>query len=193
MDYNSLKESIFQLLGESLPEHLSYHGLHHTRDVLAALEIYLVEEKIDKERDQILPKTGAVLHDCGFSIADQNHEENRVKIARATLGDFGYTHEEIEIVADMILATKVPQRPQSHLEEILCDCDLDYLGKEDFESISMSLFAEWKAYQMVKHPEEFEIKQIRFMESHSYFTEFARKNRDPKKQKTLQLLKEKIK
>ena len=193
MDYNSLKESIFQLLGESLPEHLSYHGLHHTRDVLSALEIYLVEENITDEREQTLLRTGAVLHDCGFTIAYQNHEENGVKIARATLGDFGYKHDEIEIVASMILATKVPQRPLSHLEEILCDCDLDYLGREDFDKISQSLYSEWKSYQMVTHPEEFEIKQIRFMENHSYFTKFARNTRAPRKEKTLKLLKERIK
>jgi len=193
MDYASLKESIFQLLGESLPENLSYHGLHHTRDVLAALDIYLVEENITNERDQTLLKTGALLHDCGFTIAYQNHEENGVKIARATLGDFGYANEEIEIISNMILATKVPQLPKTHLEQILCDCDLDYLGREDFERISQSLYAEWKSYQMVQHPEEFEIKQIRFMENHSYFTEFARKNRAPIKEKTLALLKEHVK
>ncbi len=193
MDYINLKESIFQLLGETLPEHLSYHGLHHTRDVLAALEIYLVEENITNERDQTLLRTGAVLHDCGFTIAYQNHEENGVKIARATLGDFGYTHDEIEIVANMILATKVPQQPKTHLEQILCDCDLDYLGRQDFSSISQSLYAEWKSYQMVSHPEEFEIKQIRFMESHSYFTEFARNKRAPQKLATLEMLKERIK
>ena len=35
-------------------------------------------------------------------------------------------------------ATKIPQTPLTKLEEIICDADLDYLGREDFFEISRS-------------------------------------------------------
>ena len=52
------------------------------------------------------------------------------------------------------MATKVPQSPKNHLEEILCDCDLDYLGRDDFEKISNNLFSEWKEHGLVTNVEE---------------------------------------
>lgn len=193
MDYNKLRASIFQLLEESLPEQLSYHGLHHTKDVLQTLEIYIQKEGVTEEYDRILLRTGAILHDVGFTIDYQNHEENGVKIAKKLLPDFGYSNAEIDIVSNLILATKVPQIPHTLLEEILCDCDLDYLGRNDFDSISNSLYSEWKAYNLVDKESEFDYKQIRFLENHTYFTKFAQLNRAPLKAEILQKIKNKFK
>ena len=33
----------------------------------------------------------------------------------------------------------MPQTPKNHLEEIMCDSDLDYLGRQDFYPIAETL------------------------------------------------------
>ena len=48
----------------------------------------------------------------------------------------GTTHLGYDLFSQLILATKVPQKPKNKLEKIICDADLDYLGREDFDNIS---------------------------------------------------------
>jgi len=42
----------------------------------------------------------------------------------------------------MIMATKIPQSPKNLLEQIICDADLDYLGRERYEENSLLLLQE---------------------------------------------------
>lgn len=92
----------------------------------------------------------------------------------------------------MIMATKVPQQPQNHLEEILCDADLDYLGREDFFTIGNKLFAELSVYGILSTEDEWNELQARFLEAHHYFTKTAIKLRKKKKDKHLKLVKSKL-
>lgn len=189
MDYEALKEHVLTWLGKKLPKDLTYHGLHHTEDVLAAVEVYIEAEGIADQRQQVLLRTGAVLHDSGFAYGYQDHELKGVEIAQELLPKHGYSAADIETVTGLIMATKVPQSPKNHIEEILCDCDLDYLGRNDFEAISQSLFKEWKEHGLVENLVQFDQKQIRFLEMHHYFTHFAQTARAPQKAKVLEGLK----
>ena len=45
---------------------------------------------------------------------------------------YGYSENHIKIVKGLINATRVSQNPKNHLEKILCDADLDYLGRSDY-------------------------------------------------------------
>lgn len=60
--------------------------------------------------------------------------------ARQYLPHFGYTGDEIEQVCDIIMATQMPQNPHNHLGQIICDADLDYLGRNDFLSLVKGYF-----------------------------------------------------
>ena len=37
------------------------------------------------------------------------------------------------------MATKIPQKPQNHYEEVLSDADLDYLGRDDFLRLAIHI------------------------------------------------------
>jgi hypothetical protein len=84
------------------------------------------------------------------------------------------------------MATKIPQTPQTPLEKILCDADLDYLGRDDFYSIGSKLFEEMKTRGFVESEREWNLIQKTFLESHRYHTGFSRSNREAKKQQHLQ-------
>jgi hypothetical protein len=91
------------------------------------------------------------------------------------------------------MATQVPQNPKNHLEEIICDVDLDYLGRPDFYIISDQLFKELLACDKIESRSEWNKIQIKFLEGHKFYTDFARKNRQPQKEKRIQELKASIK
>jgi hypothetical protein len=83
------------------------------------------------------------------------------------------------------MATRIPQAPRNKLARVLCDADLDYLGRGDFERIGNTLFAEMKTYGVLKNEREWNELQVRFLERHSYFTGTNKEQREPVKQEHL--------
>jgi HD superfamily phosphodiesterase len=182
MNFPAAQKFILKKMEEELPGHLFYHGLHHTRDVFSAAVLIAKEEGITSATELSLIKTASLYHDSGFTIDYQNHEESGCDLARKTLPEFGFTPDEIEIVCGMIMATKIPQSPKNKLEEILCDADLDYLGRDDFYEIGDTLFSELKFYNKVKDEQQWNKIQVSFLNSHQYYTNFGKTYREEQKQ-----------
>jgi uncharacterized protein len=182
MDHNSATDFIVTLLRTNLPPNLFYHGVHHTMDVCEVVEDLGIAEKVDKE-SLVLLKTAAAFHDCGFIKQYFNNETFAATCVETHLPDFGYNSGQIQTIAGLILATQIPQRPSNHLQEIMCDADLDYLGRDDFFEISETLKKEWLAYEVVSSEREFNLKQIKFFQQHMYFTRTSNKRRGKQKEK----------
>jgi uncharacterized protein len=185
MDFKAAKNFILRKLQAELPSGLHYHGIHHTLDVLKAVGEIAQLEQI-RSKNLTLLKTAALFHDSGFIKTYQNHEEAGCKITREYLPDFGYSKQEIDIICGMIMATRVPQKPKNHLEEILCDADLLYLGQNDFFQIGNTLFDEFKERGILSDEEEWNRLQVRFLENHSYFTKSAKMLSAKRKRQHLQ-------
>jgi len=74
----------------------------------------------------------AWFHDTGYTTTANGHEERSAGIAERFLKAEGCSNRTIEHVKACILATRMPQRPQSILQRVLCDADLSSLGKKSF-------------------------------------------------------------
>jgi len=190
MQYEDLKNTILERLEKELSTDLHYHSVSHTRDVINACAASADREGLLDEY-KVLLMSAAVLHDSGFLNTTKNHEEEGVRIAKKILPSFGYSVDQIESVSNMIMATKIPQSPKNQLEQIICDADLDYLGREDFYAIGNSLFMELKAHSVLKTEEEWDALQIKFLSSHAFQTDWSVRVREPVKQKYLEELKQK--
>lgn len=184
MDFKKAKKYVLDRLSNELSSDLYYHHLEHTLDVCYVIEV-LAKEEGASEEDLMLLKTAGLYHDLGFVERYEDNEPIAATIAGDLLPTFGYTKAQVETIQDLILATRVPQKPKTHLEKIICDADLDYLGRNDFHEISKSLMKEWLAYGLVKSEEEFNKRQISFFKAHSYFTETAQRKREELKMKHL--------
>ena len=180
MIFEKAKEFILEKLERELPKHLKYHNTKHILDVYKASIKYAELENVSDE-DTILLKTASLFHDSGFIIQAENHEAISCIIAEEILPNFNYNSVQIQKIKGMIMATKIPQTPTNHLEEILADSDLDYLGRDDFEKISERLFQELK----LPSRNDWNKIQISFFEKHSYFTNSAKLLRNKKKQENL--------
>ena len=188
MNVLAAEDFIIGELRKKLSENLFYHGLHHTLDVTRAAMELAEQERITDARSLILLKTAALYHDSGFLNTYQNHEEEGCRIAKAALPGFGYSGQEIEIICGIIMTTKIPQSAQTNLEKIICDADLDYLGRDDFEPIAETLFRELKERNLISDLKAWNEVQINFFKSHEYWTNSAKKNRNDLKQKHLNYL-----
>jgi hypothetical protein len=80
------------------------------------------------------------------------------------------------------MSTKLPPNPKYRLEEIMCDADLDYLGRSDMIPVSNTLYMELKDRNKIKSINEWNRMQIKFISGHQYFTETARNLREVNKQ-----------
>lgn len=187
MDYQEAIKHILNRLDNELPQHLSYHGQHHTLDVLETVERIGQYEGVS-EHDLSLLYVAAAFHDSGFIYDHKNHEETGCEIVRETLPSFGFEEEAIAQVCQMILATKVPQKPTGELSDILCDADLDYLGRDDFKLIGKTLFEELRTLQIVEQEETWNRIQVGFLREHHYHTSYGKTYRQPKKEEHLKEL-----
>ncbi|MEI7895687.1 MAG: HD domain-containing protein [bacterium] len=192
MDFKSASEYIIHRLRLELNPGLSYHCAEHTFDVLEATRRLTVLENIDPH-GQLLLETAALYHDAGMIVQYKDHESASASLARQSLPGFGYSAAEIDEIAELILVTKLPQRPYSLLEQIICDADLDYLGRDDFYINSFKLRLEWQVNGVLTTTlSEWLDVQVNFLTNHQYFTKSAILLRNQNKLKHLEEIKKLI-
>jgi uncharacterized protein len=178
-----------KLINET-PQHLHYHSIDHTLDVYESASIIAKLEGVSAT-DYKLLQIAAIYHDVGYLIEKQNHEEHSCDMARKYLPQFKYSEEEINTICTLIMATKMPQNPKTHSEEIICDADMDYLGRSDFFSVSKRLYKEMLVLGTIRNWEEWIQLQEVFLKQHHYFTASAIKLRQAEKEQNLKIIQSK--
>jgi TolB-like protein/predicted metal-dependent HD superfamily phosphohydrolase/Flp pilus assembly protein TadD len=182
-NFEGAEQHIIALLNKEMPN-LQYHNIKHINDVLESALVIAKSEKITEDETKIL-RLAALFHDAGFIRSSANHEERGVDMAREILPVYGLSNENIDAICGMIMATRIPQSPSNQLQRILCDADLDYLGRDDFYEIGGRLFEELRAQQIVETEREWNLVQKTFLDSHRYHTNFSRTNREQFKNQRL--------
>ncbi len=189
MNVAGIENFVVRALGTQLSPKLHYHNLTHTIDVVTEALKIAEQEGVTESYDLVLLKTAGFLHDIGFLNTFVDHEEEGCLIARAILPDYNYDEEAIEIICIMIMKTKLPQKPDTLLEKILCDADLDHLGREDCKEVSLRLFEEWKLLGRIDENMDWNLIQYTFVDAHHYWTTTSQRNRNHLKTQYLQELK----
>ncbi|MFB2118759.1 HD domain-containing protein [Parapedobacter sp. 2B3] len=181
MQLDLAERYVMKRLADELSPDLTYHNLAHTQDVYSATKRIASQEGI-RHPDLQLLLTAALFHDVGFLISAKGHEIHSCAIAQRVLPSFGYTDADISLICKLIMATEIPQRPTRHLEEIICDADLDYLGRDDFFDRSQLLYEEMRKLGTVKSQHAYDELQRSFLGNHRYFTATSRGLRNKKKE-----------
>jgi len=187
-DYSGAVDYAFNRLRTELPPRLSYHNAQHTEDDVLPAAVRLAKLSNMADPDLRLLEVAAAFHDLGQIRTVLGHEQIGADIVSDVLPRYGFGPEEIERVSGMILATRLPQTPLSEEQAILCDADLDSLGREDFFATSKALWQEREACGMIIAWQTWLENQHRFLTDHHYFTPAARTLRDEGKRKNIALL-----
>lgn len=188
IQFTDLQEIILDKLERELPKTLYYHNVKHTVDVVTEVELIGWAEGCSDE-EILLLKTAALFHDAGHVISYKDHEERSCEIAREYLPKYGYSQEQIDRICEIIMATKLPPRPRNLLEAIICDSDLDYLGRIDFIPVSNTLYRELSERNMIGTLNEWNKMQLKFLSGHQYFTQTAQNLREVNKQTQIERIK----
>jgi predicted metal-dependent HD superfamily phosphohydrolase len=169
-----------------------FHNLGHTESVVAAAGEMATFYGLNDE-DNFVLLLAAWFHDTGFSSGKaEDHEKESIRIATEFLQSHNVDNEIIQRVSSAIQATRMPQSPLSQVEKILCDADLFHLGGTDYKKMSQQLKEEQEIYFKKEFPKkEWRQRNIEFLETHQYFTEYAQQKREPQKQELIKLLRKK--
>lgn len=184
-DFERAQQYALERLQRDLSSTMTYHSVVHTRDeVVPAAEQLAMQEGVDAE-SLVLLLTAAFYHDLGLVERYVDHEEASARIAGEVLPGFGYSEEQVRIIHDLIMVTKLPHSPHTLLEEIMADADLDILGQDNCIARNQDLRVEMAACGMAMSDEEWYSSQLEFIRAHRYFTATARILRDAKKQENI--------
>jgi uncharacterized protein len=191
-----LSDHLQQTVFSRLPKHLYYHNVEHTfNDVLPAA-ITLAKNEHIKGHDLFLLKVAVLFHDTGFIQRYPNNEEIGAKIAAETLPDYGFSDKEINRIKNIILATRVSTKNNAFLqmagddllEKIMCDADVDNLGRDDFFEKSSHLRKEMGYFGRKVEDDEWNDYLAFILRTHHYLTPSAQKLRSDGQQKNLSLI-----
>lgn len=192
INYYKAERFILSKLKKELSPKLHYHSYDHSKDVTRQAERIAIGEGITDE-DLFLLKSAASYHDAGFVEQYDKNEPVGARLAEEILPNFGYTKTHIERIKELIYVTQIPHQPKNKLEEIICDADLDYLGREDFHDIADRLRRELREHGKIDSDKKWDEIQVSFFNQHRYFTRTSVETRRPKKLQNLQEIKERLK
>jgi predicted metal-dependent HD superfamily phosphohydrolase len=180
-----VEEYVEQILRERTPDQNYYHNLYHTLDVVeSSIEIGIGEKLSPDEMEMV--QIAAWFHDIGYIEKPEGHEEVSAMYAGNFLNEENYPEERIAKVVGCILATKVPQNPRTKLEQVICDSDLNHLGREKFSARNDYFRKEQEYYRNRKLTEtEWLTSTIDFMTRHHFHSGFAINNFSKIKKKNI--------
>ena len=192
LGFEKAKQYALRRLEKELPPGFYYHSPEHTKsDVVPAAARLAAGEGIQGE-DLTLLMTAAWFHDLGFIETRAGHEMVGVRFASEALPGFGYNPAQIQTIKGIILATIVPQNPLNHLEQIMADADLDVLGRSDFMQTNENLRRELAFFGKEFTDLEWFSGQLKFVETHHYFTGTARSLRNETKAQNILDMKKRL-
>lgn len=174
-----------QILRKAMPVCLSYHDFQHTFEVVQAAEIIGRACHLSEAEVQLV-KIAAWLHDLGHTKTYTGHETESKTIALELLCAAGMPERETAIILGCIEATRMPQRPKSLLQAVLCDADLAHLASDQYIERSQLLREEWECIlDKVYTDEDWLNSCFNFINNHQYFTPYGRNVLENRKQKNI--------
>lgn len=171
---------------------LPFHNLQHTLEVFRNVRNIGQHEAVSVEDLEIL-QIAALFHDTGMIDKFMGHEEVSASNANTFLRNISYSEDKIQKVITCIMATKMPQAPQSKLSSILCDADLFHLGCSGYLIKNELLRHEWQINLNIRYTDdEWQHLNLNFLKEHHYFTSYCQNVLDEKKHENWLLIEKQI-
>lgn len=180
------KAFVFDLFKNELDQTFIYHNYTHTERVLRSAEEIIEHTNLSEKEAEII-RLSALLHDVGYTVKRDGHEEESVKIAEKFLNEQGADKTTIDGVKECILETKFKDKPKTQLGKIIRDADASHFSKDYFNEASEFLRKELEIQGIRSYsPSEWLDENIDVLTTkHEYHSDYALKNWQPSKEKNL--------
>ena len=98
----------------------------------------------------------------------------------------------IDQIEACILATKFPRIPKNLLQQIICDADTYHFGTKDFKNTNKQAFKEHSLRTGDTDRSKFNEQTIEMLETHQFYTNYAKQLLNERKTKNMKKLQKKI-
>ena len=191
LSYDEVHQLALQFFREHSDARIIYHDLTHTQQVTSAAT-QIANHYHLSDADFFIVLTAAWFHDVGYFIDMSQHEAKSAEYIANYLRGKQMDETTINAVTNCILATKLPQRPNNLLEQIVCDADLFHFGTDEFSERNKLMRKEYITVSGKEiSKEDWRNKTIQLLESHHYFTDYCQLLLNGKKQENIEQLKKK--
>lgn len=190
---NKARNFVEHLFKDKLSSEYLYHNFVHTSEVVEKAEEILKHSEVSSEDyDKVL--LALWFHDIGYVVNCQEHEKESAKILKEFLANEDVTEEYIAEVSQLILATDKYHTPENFLEKVVKDADTAHIAFKEYSEKAKLLRKEWEILNAKQFTtEEWNALNLNFLQNtHQYYTDYAKENWEPKKQKNIKKLKKKI-
>lgn len=180
---------VTKLLSNNLNTNYLYHNLRHTQRVVKSTKEILNSCALSDQEKEAL-ELAAWLHDTGYTQGSEKHEERSCEIANEFLKKEGYDQKLISKVTNCIMATVRNAEPKTLLEEIIRDADASHFGQKSYLETSDLLREELRLLGIANysHKEWLNANIKMFRTEHRFYTDYAKENWQPGKDKNIRRL-----
>eukprot|EP00727_Mastigamoeba_balamuthi_P012183 m51a1_g7588 putative pyridoxal biosynthesis lyase (500) ;mRNA; f:208502-210395 len=174
--FDEARAFVEDALRTRLPAGLHFHCAGHTlEDVLPAAETLGRSEGFSSN-EQLCLRTAALFHDVGYAERYENNEDVGARWAGEHLPRFGYGAEQVALVRELVMATRMPQRPRGPLQGAMCDADLSHLGSQAFAERTERLRREVSEHSGAEvSAEQWARGNLKFLAEHRWWTASAQR------------------
>ena len=184
--FSKADQFVLELFKEKLPNSYLYHNYNHTVRVVKTTKEIFDNSQINVDQKEALI-LAAWLHDTGYTVTRDGHEEASVEIAKEYMAKEDIDAETQELVVQLIASTKMGVEPQNELERILKDADNSHFAKDYYAQTSEFLRQELLLTETKKFsPAEWREENIQmFTHKHKFYTDYAARNWKSQKDENL--------
>jgi predicted metal-dependent HD superfamily phosphohydrolase len=190
MDIVQLAEThVFGLFKDRLSPDYIYHNFNHTLRVVNGVRIIGGAEDLKNEEIETLI-LAALFHDIGYIQGPENHEQRSSMMARDFLLGNNYPEERADHVVKLIQVTAMGSEPETHSEKIMRDADCSHFAEKSYCALSELLREEWRL-TMGKVFSDLEwalLNREMLIQHHRYYSEYAKKELQPRKEANIAAL-----
>jgi HD superfamily phosphodiesterase len=173
-------------------EDMYYHHYEHALSVMER-SVYLATMEWCSEEEIEMLIIAALFHDTGFVIQYDWNEFFGAKIANNYLRTILYPDDKTKIIQNIILATIPDRKPNTLLEKIIKDADMDNLWRDDFFDVSEKLKTEREIIKNIKIKDpDWQHASLSILKWHTFYTSTQMQERQTKLEENKKKLKEKI-
>ena len=196
MDYNKLykkiEEHVTGLFDQMSDPVLIFHTFEHTENVVKRTKEIAGHYNVTEDEMLIL-FAAAWFHDTGHLFTDPSkHEEMSCEIMRRFMAGKVDDEKIIDQIEGCILATKFPRVPKNLLQQIICDADTYHFGTKDFKNTNKQAFKEHSLRTGETDRSKFNEETIAMLETHQFYTNYAKQLLNERKTKNMKKLQKKI-
>ncbi|PZF73716.1 Pycsar system effector family protein [Taibaiella soli] len=172
---------------------LPYHNLGHVEGVVQAA-VQISDHYQLEEEDYTAVYVAAWFHDVGYLTgAAEQHEMRGAALAEKWLREQNAAESLIMKVKGCIMATRLPQSPNTLIEQIICDADLFHMGTERFKETNKQVRKEVEARLGCALPDDkWYAGNIEMLQRQQYHTDYARTLLQQGKEENIKKLREKL-